>query len=229
MNKPVNKRTHVIVWSVLEIGIIALLTLFTGMVFLKVRENVIQGRLDQFDITIIHSLNQHHSPSMTTVMKTTSFMGNEAIIILGIILVILLITKKHSHEALVLTLMVTSAFLISTVLKSQTLRPRPSLEQLVVVYDSSFPSGHALNAFIFYSLLAYFTYKFTHSRKWTVLASLCAGMLILLIGFSRMYLGVHYPSDIVAGYLIGFFWLGEFFLIKRSLTLYKLFKEDGGS
>jgi undecaprenyl-diphosphatase len=96
--------------------------------------------------------------------------------------------------------------LVNIVLKLAINRPRPSGDLVRILsseQDNSFPSGHALFAIVILGLLAYFTFINLRSRalRVVVLAGLIA--LILLIGTSRVYLGVHWPSDVVGGYLIG--------------------------
>lgn len=85
-------------------------------------------------------------------------------------------------------------------------RPRPDVLRLVEQSGYSFPSGHAMNSMIFYGLAAYLLVR--RGRHWSrYLVAGFVAVLVLLIGLSRIYLGVHYASDVLAGFLIGAGWL----------------------
>jgi undecaprenyl-diphosphatase len=88
-------------------------------------------------------------------------------------------------------------------------RPRPTIiVPAVHAVSSSFPSGHAMSAAIVYSTVAYLAARL-HKRKWARWLVMTAALsVIAMISFSRLYLGVHYPSDVLAGLVIGFAWAG---------------------
>ena len=86
-------------------------------------------------------------------------------------------------------------------------RVRPPDPLIAPLQNFSFPSGHATSAFIFYGLLAYLIWKTDLNRTYKYLIATVLIIFSLLIGFSRVYLRVHYPSDVVAGFCIGFSWL----------------------
>ena len=99
------------------------------------------------------------------------------------------------------------AGLLSFLLKNTFQRLRPDTFFLVTETSFSFPSGHALATMCFYGMLAFFIMRETSSwplRLWVATLTL---FLSLAIGISRIYLGVHYPTDVVAGYAVGFMWL----------------------
>ena len=102
-------------------------------------------------------------------------------------------------------------------------RARPGIEHLVVVKTLSYPSGHAMSAMAFYGFLIYLVYHFKMHTALKGLVIFLLALLILSIGVSRIYLGVHYPSDIVGGFIAGLIWV--FFCI-LIFNLIEVFRRD---
>lgn len=86
-------------------------------------------------------------------------------------------------------------------------RPRPTVEHLVIQGGYSFPSGHSMGSVIIYGALVFLIVRFSGNRRLKWLSFSLASMLILLIGLSRIYLGVHFPSDVIGGFSLGAAWL----------------------
>ena len=98
--------------------------------------------------------------------------------------------------------------MINLVLKALFAHHRPTFpDSLLTLTSPSFPSGHAMASMIFYGLIVYLIAQRVRVWRWRVLAAISAAVLIILIGFSRIYLGVHYLSDVLGGYAAGFVWL----------------------
>ena len=115
--------------------------------------------------------------------------------------------KGHKKYIIPLFISVGGSFLTGVLAKYIWQRPRP-LEAAVYMEKSwSFPSGHAILAVALYGFLVYFFWKEFKKSKIQASAFCLGAPVILLIGFSRLYLGVHYLSDVLAGYLVGFAWL----------------------
>jgi undecaprenyl-diphosphatase len=114
---------------------------------------------------------------------------------------------KHKYSALLLLVATGGGLLLDMVLKLQFNRPRPHVFIWgTQAFGSSFPSGHAMGATITYSTVAYLAARLQR-RAWARwLTMFVALLVILLIGVSRMYLGVHYPSDVLAGVIMGLAW-----------------------
>lgn len=128
------------------------------------------------------------------------------LVIAGVASSLLWLLQRRGY-AILLPVAVVGAGLIAGMLKMIFDRPRPELfDYAHNVGLSSFPSGHATKSLVLFVALAYVIHRLSPRRWISVLAVAVAGVLILLIGLSRLYLGVHYPSDILAGYVVGFSW-----------------------
>jgi undecaprenyl-diphosphatase len=101
-------------------------------------------------------------------------------------------------------------------------RERPSMDQLVSVSTLSFPSGHAMSAMAFYGFLIYLGFHLASTLGVKLAIFFTLGALILLIGFSRIYLGVHYPSDVLAGFIGGIIWVSFFVTLFKIRELYEI-------
>ena len=97
--------------------------------------------------------------------------------------------------------------IINQILKQFFHRARPDLHRLIEIGGYSFPSGHAMNAFAVYGILAFLLWRHIPTRLGRVALIMISSIFILMIGISRIYLGVHYPSDIIGGYFASGFWL----------------------
>ncbi len=149
------------------------------------------------------------SDNMTAFMKFITFLGSGwTITFLAVIIPFLIfVSKKRSYYRLGLFISANIALgaLFNQVLKRLFQRTRPDLLRLAEVGGYSFPSGHSMNSMIFYGFIAYLLMK--NVRTWSrFLLAAAIGLLVLLIGISRIYLGVHYASDVLAGFLIGLGW-----------------------
>lgn len=115
---------------------------------------------------------------------------------------------KKMREAAALTICLTGGWLLNSILKMAFQRARPDILHLVAVGGYSFPSGHAMVATAFYGMLGYLLWLNLRKRlkpAWYV--PVFTGLLIIAIGVSRIYLGVHFPSDVLAGFAAGGLWL----------------------
>ena len=114
--------------------------------------------------------------------------------------------------------------LLNLLLKSVFQRERPDLLPLVNEPTFSFPSGHAMNSMIFFAALSYFIfYHMNHMRTGRILIAVSV-VLIFLIGISRIYLGAHYPTDVVAGYVAGLLWFFIVVFFEKSVSFLQIFR-----
>jgi len=218
-------RTHVLFLVFLEIigGIFFSISSF--LLLVKFRGEVFEKELTFFDHIIMNVFYSLRNPALTEIMKFISFLGYELLALVGVLLVILFLLEKHKREAVMFSLIVGMAPVITAILKNLNQRPRPFDNPLISLFDYSFPSGHAMTSFVFYFTISYFVYHFTKNKLTTLITFVASVILISLIGISRIYLGVHYPSDVIAGYLGGLCWFSSIMLVDKTLDFFEIFKE----
>ena len=194
----------------LELGIGLLLALLAGVLFAWLGEEVLEGDTQAADEQLRDLVNGIASPRLTDVMVFASVWGApRRLAILAALAVVVFLTRRWRRGALLVVITLAGAGLLDGGLKLLFGRTRP-----VAFFDHypspetfSFPSGHALFATAFFGGLAVLLWgRLVHPvlRLATVALAL---VVILLIGFSRIYLGVHYPTDVVGGFAVGTIWV----------------------
>jgi len=170
-------------------------------------EEVLEQEAFAFDETILLWVNQFSSPMLDQVMLTGTRLGDPDIVVpLTCIGVVWLWWRWRWQIAAIFAITCVGGAVLSTGLKMLFGKERPELwSQMITETSYSFPSGHALGSIVLYGALAYLLAQRFQSQKWLVYG--VAALLIGSIGFSRIYLGVHWPTDVAAGYSIGFLWL----------------------
>jgi undecaprenyl-diphosphatase len=169
-----------------------------------------------FDLKISHELQEVKNPVLDLVMQDVSALGETwiAIILVGAVSFFFVIRRQFLKAGFVLA--TASNFVLTSVLKVLVARPRPPdfslnpVDMFPMVNQYSFPSGHVLFFVVFFGFIAYLAWIFHDGRVRIPVIAGC-GLLILLIGLSRVYLGAHWASDVLGSYIIGALWL--FFLI----------------
>ena len=181
-------------------------------------EKVMEGDTKQFDATIRGAIHNHATPLLTTVMRVFSFLGSVGwVTFFGVLVVGVCLYFKLRRMAAFLAIAVIGAGTLDYVLKLTFHRPRPLAFFGTSPSSFSFPSGHALGSFCFYGILAAVLSERTVGRKSKFLIWLAAALLVGMIGLSRIYLGVHYPSDVIAGYLAGAVWVTAVTIVDKIL------------
>ena len=187
--------------------------------FSHLTKNVLEKGTIAYDQFISAFIYSFRSPLMTKIMFFFTNLGNTfTVIILAVLIILFLIIRNHKNEAFLFSLALIIGGLLSFLLKIIFQQPRPQISPLLNLRDHAYPSGHAMNNLVLYGLLAFFIFRFTRNKKLSLIAIIMAVFLIGLIGFSRIYLGVHYPSDVLAGYLAGFWLLVTILLVDKTLT-----------
>jgi undecaprenyl-diphosphatase len=185
------------------ISLVSLLA-FSVMALLVSRNTIVS-----FDSSIISYVQGLEAPWLTTIMRFFTFIGDTIPVIILTLVSLFLLYKVLNHRAeLVLFLAVMlGANILFLTLKSFFHRARPDLHRLAEATNYSFPSGHATMAFALYGVLTFLLWRHINTSFKRTIHIILSGSVILSIGISRIYLGVHYPSDILAGYFISTFWL----------------------
>ncbi|WP_257390622.1 phosphatase PAP2 family protein [Peribacillus muralis] len=163
----------------------------------------------KFDSEVISVVQGWESPILTGIMKFFTYIGSTgSIIILSLfILIFLYKVLKHRLELVLFIAVMAGSPLLNAVVKLCFQRTRPDLHRLIEIGGYSFPSGHAMNAMSLYGILTFLLWRHIKVKWGRMLLIVMSTLMILTIGISRIYLGVHYPSDIIAGYLAGGFWI----------------------
>ncbi len=204
-----------------------LLTLSSLFLFLKLRSEVLEKEFANFDLQILHLFYNYRSPELTASMTFITHLGDNYMAVICIGLIVLLCAKKHYRESTLLVFVLGMSGIINRLIKYLIQRPRPDFFPLLTLKDYSFPSGHAMHSLVFYITLAYLVFHFTKNKKLSLLVLGLAIIVVLLIGISRIYLGVHYPTDVLGGYLGGICWFTSVLLVQKTLIFFRLFNESG--
>lgn len=209
----------------LEVAAGIFLSFLLLLLFLFISDAVLDHQTIYLDNMISQYINTFRQPWLTRVMFSISLLGEQILIIQAIFVVILLTTRRHKKETLVFSILLVIGLVVTNLLKVSFKIPRPEEFALIKMNSYSFPSGHSLNSFLFYGTLSYYTYHLTRNKIISFFVSLISLCLVFLIGISRVYLGVHRPSDVVAGYIAGFWLLATVVLIDKTIEYYKFVKE----
>jgi undecaprenyl-diphosphatase len=160
--------------------------------------------LDAWATPFLHNIA---SPGMDALFNTLTAMGSSLVVLpIFLVAVALLIIRRRYGASLFLGVALGGSLLIDFLMKLVFQRPRPKLDYAAVLPDYSFPSGHSMNGVVFYVSLALILWS-VFGRRVGVPALLIASILAFGIGVSRIYLGYHYLTDVVGGWLAGIVWL----------------------
>ncbi|MFA5827737.1 MAG: phosphatase PAP2 family protein [Candidatus Shapirobacteria bacterium] len=219
------KNIRVILVILGEIGAGLVISLASIRVFYEFSERIFRANMIYIDETMSWFVYSFRNPILTEVMKFVTFLGSGYWLgTIAVLTIGYLMYKKHTRPALLFGLSLLVCAGLNLTLKHFIDRPRPNLSPLVEEKTTSFPSGHAMNSFVFYFTLAYFSYRFTKNQYVLSKYLAIAISIVSLVGLSRVYLGVHYPSDVAAGFVAGFAWLLATMVIEKTLYFYRVFR-----
>lgn len=174
--------------------------------------------LSGFESWVYNKSVEHMSEALTNVLKVITNIGGPIGVSI-VCLVIYLVPKLRNKVGIPVSLSVVSSFTLNFVLKLCFARERPNILRLVSESSFSFPSGHAMVNMALYTILIIYTFKFLDNKKLKVPLIIGMTFLIAAIGFTRVYLGVHYAGDILGGWLLGFAVSMVIYMIMKHTTI----------
>lgn len=204
--------------------IIGLITVFLALaIFGMMAYGLLADDLLPFDTFLGKYIQSFRSDGLTPIMIFLTMFGQlKTFDVLAVIFALLMVYFKRPIIGLLQVFTYVGAWGLNHALKDFFARSRPSFERLIVVHGYSFPSGHAMISTAFYGMLGYFLYRYllkSYKSGWPVIVLTI--LFILMISISRVYLGVHYMSDILAGLAAGSLWLFVCIYIFKSLEKIK--------
>ena len=221
---------HEIEWLLVGLG-----TCVSALVFLKLASAVMAGSTLAFDTKILRAFRKADDPAtpigpawIEIALGDVTALGGPTVLSLVVLAVVgFLLLHARYRSALAIVLTAVSGEALNAVMKSLFMRPRPALvPHLRVVYETSFPSGHAMNSAIIYLALGAMLMRMTPRRLTKVYCLTIAVLATVLVGISRVYLGVHYPTDVLAGWTIGLAWASVCWLVERRFDVQAGIREE---
>lgn len=195
------------------LGLLAVLV--GSWIFIAIAEEMLEGDTERLDNWVLQSLRVPGHPREPIgppwldeffVDVTALGSGSVAVLIASLVVVGLALQKRYLPIA-ILVISVAGGGILTTVLKGYFGRPRPPLEfRAIEAGNLSFPSGHAFTSAVLYLTLGAMLARVAQTRSMKTYVLTVSGILTLLVGFSRVYLGVHYATDVVAGWCAGAIW-----------------------
>ena len=203
------------------LGIVA--ALLTGFAF--VADDVMEGETQAFDNAVLMAFRVPGQPEtpigphwLVEAIRDVTALGSFSVLgaLVAIVVIYLLLVGQRGKAVLILGSVI-SGTIVSTVLKYLFDRPRPDLTGVAEVFTSSFPSGHALVSAVTFLTIGAILAAATKIRRLRIFYVATAILLTLIVGSSRVYLGVHYPTDVIAGWSLGAAWALGAFIVARLL------------
>jgi undecaprenyl-diphosphatase len=183
-----------------------------------------EGDTQAVDVRVLRALRQTDDPSkpigpewIELALQDLTALGGPTVLGLVVFAVMgFLVLQARYHTALIILITAISGELLSNIVKRAFMRPRPTIvPHLRDVVSTSFPSGHAMESAIIYLTLGAMLMRVADSRLTKVYCLAMAVLLTVLVGVSRVYLGVHYPTDVIGGWILGFAWASVCWLIAQ--------------
>ena len=187
----------------------------TLLAFLKISSEVAEGDTMAFDRLLLQELRSAADPGVPAgpawlhkaMVDFTALGGGPVLTLITVLAAGYLLARRKAWLALALTALTAAGGLLNSVLKYSFVRPRPDIvPHLVDVSSASFPSAHALNSAMVYLTLGVLLASAEPSWRVRIFLMSAAILLTLVVGISRVYLGVHWPTDVLAGWSVGALW-----------------------
>lgn len=191
--------------------------------FIEITDELAENELENFDSTISEFVISFRTETLTPFFKFMTEMGDQiAYTLISITLGAYFFVRDRSGKFILQTLLVLALATASNVfLKHLIHRERPGHEHLVTVNTLSFPSGHSMSAMAFYGFLIYLCLVSQVPKTLKMLLTILLSLIIFLVGLSRIYLGVHFPSDVAAGFAGGLIWVTFCAIVFNIISLWR--------
>ncbi|MBF2004636.1 MAG: phosphatase PAP2 family protein [Chlorogloeopsis fritschii C42_A2020_084] len=215
-------RIFSLIFSIRLVGL--LLSAVALWIFAQIAEEVLEQETQRLDNGILLAIRRLHTPLGDRIMLGITFLGEPVLLLVVCLgLGVGLVYYHRRSQATTLGIAAVGAIGLNYLLKVLFGRARPQLwNRIVDVGQYSFPSGHAMISMVIYGFIGYLLAKrFPQWRKWIFALTV---VLVVAIGFSRLYLGVHWPTDVAAGYAAGVVWLIACIL---SLEVWQMYRSSG--
>lgn len=208
-------------WITLRFIIALVLFLATLFVFVSITDEIVLEKESGFDQAISATIAPLVSPVTTSLMKTFTFFGSEMFLFPAyVVLIIYYIFKRKNRLALDITMIGLSSTGILFLFKDIFKRHRPLDPLINNVTGFSYPSGHSFSSFTFFGILIYLLWHINIHKRWKIMIAVFLILFATIIAFSRVYLRVHFPSDVLAGFCLSVVWL--------MISIWILHKADRG-
>ena len=205
----------------LRVSSAALVLIATAWLFGAIAEDVVNHDtlLDMLDLKLAEWLHAQATPAWTSLMIFFTNLGAPmTVTIVTSFTAIFLAWQRQRYPLLLLALAVPGGALLNVIIKVLVHRHRPTFDNPIqTITSDSFPSGHAVGSTVLYGALAAMVVCQSRDSRGSTIAIVIAALVVSLICFSRMYLGLHYLSDVIAGFLEGIFWLGSCIVAVEAL------------
>lgn len=189
-----------------------------AIVFLTLLEDVLEGDLIRLDEAAYVLIVEHlRAGWLTPIMESISALASPVILMVMLLLIVAFAPGRRPGACCALNLAL--VVVLNQVLKFIVQRPRPEGFRLTAETGFSFPSGHSMVAMAFFGLLIWMVWRYERDRAVRIGCSVALAVLIVAVGVSRIYLGVHYASDVVAGFCASLAWLAFYTRVVAPLFL----------
>jgi undecaprenyl-diphosphatase len=203
-------RKFLAAFALLSVELIVVIVLFilSLLVFFYITDEIIEDKNNVFDNAVFGIIHPFINATNTFAMRIITVFGSHIFLIpANIILALIFLFKKHHWYSLRVPVVSLGSFLVMASLKLVFSRPRPDDPVYQAAMGFSYPSGHAMSAMTFFGLLIYLVWNRIRQRNIRWVLTILLVIFIVMIGFSRVYLRVHYASDVLAGFSMGIIWL----------------------
>lgn len=210
-------------WHILLVGAAMLMSIWA---FVEIADEVMEGDVQQYDEAVVRAMRRPDDPATPVgprwlhgMARDVTSMGSMTVLAILVLIVMGYLLMRRQYRATLLILVATAGgTLLSSLLKYLFERERPRIvEHLDVVYLHSFPSGHSMLSTVVYLTLGALLGRVISGWRMRAYFLLVAVVLAVLVGVSRVYLGVHYPTDVLAGWAAGFAWATFCWQVARYL------------